>query len=645
MTLRDHRIYGALAIVFILAWPGQLPGQAGSYPGLPALSFSAAVPAGDPDRQRLLAAADWVANNHAWPRHYTELTSLLERLALNGSKLQWQANLEKILVVPNLVLALEQATFIRAVGAQKLNVFSADGTNREFLKWLLARPRALALLRTTLVPDDDVSNVLAQWRAIWSDDPESRETFISLAIACAVVFDEPVPINRDIYGSNQQSTSYQSDANTGSVIASKVSSLERFRFFRDRAKQGALRTALPEMMPWELVWVVDAPVPESELLWAQKHVNYSQRDWGKAYGHIRYRMDRAAEGKNPYTAYTLEQIEKEGGICGDQAYFAAISAKANGIPAMVIGGVGDRGGHAWLGYLQSRANWNLTTGRYNDSYASGSTQDPQSRKEIKEHQLHERTDPARRTPEFQRSQLMLALARILAEQGQPLLALSGCDSALRLAPKNFEAWNLNLDLLEAAGVDSKEWMRQSARMRSLFSDFSDLLQLVADRELAYATAHPDGTDVQKLQHRQTQRLLSKDSERTDLYLQNVIKSAELAAKSGPEAVARVYRDAFKNKGGEMVAFRQLAESYYQWAAGASQGPKVVRDLISLFDRTFQEPGADIFALGAYRETLRLLSNFCKQQGLDSQQRSLERRETKLAKLEEKIGKTESRNSR
>jgi hypothetical protein len=39
------------------------------------------------------------------------------------------------------------------------------------------------------------------------------------------------------------------------------------------------------------MWVVDAPVPESELVWAQKNVNFSRRDWGKAYGHIRYRMD------------------------------------------------------------------------------------------------------------------------------------------------------------------------------------------------------------------------------------------------------------------------------------------------------------------------------------------------------------------
>ena len=38
-----------------------------------------------------------------------------------------------------------------------------------------------------------------------------------------------------------------------------------------------------------------------------------------------YRMDRAALGKDPYTNYTFQEILDEGGICMDQAYFAAVS--------------------------------------------------------------------------------------------------------------------------------------------------------------------------------------------------------------------------------------------------------------------------------------------------------------------------------
>lgn len=48
---------------------------------------------------------------------------------------------------------------------------------------------------------------------------------------------------------------------------------------------------------------------------------------------IRYRMDRAALGKDPYTNYTFQEILDEGGICMDQAYFAVNTAKCNGIPS------------------------------------------------------------------------------------------------------------------------------------------------------------------------------------------------------------------------------------------------------------------------------------------------------------------------
>ena len=61
-------------------------------------------------------------------------------------------------------------------------------------------------------------------------------------------------------------------------------------------------------------------------------------------------MDKAVTGKSkdPYDQYTFAEIAKKGGICSDQAYFSANTARAHGIPASILSGDGPRGPHAWI---------------------------------------------------------------------------------------------------------------------------------------------------------------------------------------------------------------------------------------------------------------------------------------------------------
>lgn len=373
------------------------------------------------------------------------------------------------------------------------------------------------------------------------------------------------------------------------------------------------------------MWAVDAPVPENELTWVQKDVNFSRREWGKAYGHIRYRMDRATQGVNPYKAYTFAEIEKEGGICGDQAYFAAMTAKANGIPAMVIGGEGDRGGHAWFGYGIARNDWNLNTGRYADNYAAGTTRDPQTGRTIKEHELRQLTDPARRTANYEKSEKL----PLLNDSGKRDLATIAYDGALKAAPKNYDAWVAKLDNLAAAKVPADHWLRDSARMRTTFREFSDMVQEIDKREVAYVAANGDADGARKLVHRQTARMEFKDNERIDLILDSVFREADLASKYGnAEAVGRIYRDALRDKGEEVVAFKKIAGRYYVWGKANSTGADVTKDLVAYFDRKHDEPTSDVFAIGAFRGVLKTLSGMAKEQKLETLERRLERREEK-----------------
>lgn len=610
------------------------------YPGIPPLNLSTAVKAGDPDRQQLMFAAQWAASTGNWARHFTALKDAIAAAAGSGPWQQHPYNVERLLTLATPVLAVEQAKFIRAVGSGTLTGFGRDDANKEFLNWLFERPQVLAAFSETIQPQDKARDALIQWRTIWSDDVENRDKLANLAIACALVFDEPIKINPNIYGFSED---YEGETKRSADGPTEASAMARYRFYRDCAKKGSLKVSLPEMTPWELVWVVDAPVPESELIWAQKYVNFSRREWGKAYGHIRYRMDRATQGVNPYKAYTFAEIEKEGGICGDQAYFAAMTAKANGIPAMVIGGEGDRGGHAWFGYGIARNDWNLNTGRYADNYAAGTTRDPQTGRTIKEHELRQLTDPARRTANFDRSEKLLVLATLLKDAGKRELATIAYDGALKAAPKNYDAWVAKLDNLASAKVSTDEWLRESARMRTTFREFSDMVQEIDKREVAYVASNGDNDAARKLVHRQTARMERKDNERSDLILDSVFREADIAAKAGDtEAVGRIYRDALRDKGEEVVSFKKIAGRYYDWGKTNGKAADATKDLVAYFDRKHDEPTSDVFAIGAFRGVLKTLSGMAKEQKLEPLQRRLERREEKLKELEDKLGKLQSK---
>jgi hypothetical protein len=604
------------------------------------LSISGTMPVGDPERQRLLAVTSATVASGDWAGYYTTLKSAVGSAVASGGWMLHARNLVRFLELPTPTLAMEQARFIRAVGAAPLSAFGKDDANKEFLAWLMVRPTVLSAFNDTVKPQDKIGDALQQWRVIWNDDPDNREKLANLAIACALVFDEPVRINPAIYGPVDQSES--GSATSTAAGPTEASALTRYRFYRDAERKGSLKAPIDQLMPWELVWVVDAPVPDSELVWAQKYVNYARRDWGRAYGHIRYRMDRATQGVNPYKAYTLSEIEKEGGICGDQAYFAAISAKANGIPAMVIGGTGDRGAHAWFGYSTARNQWNLDTGRYADNFAAGTTQHPQTGETIKEHELRQFTDPARRTADYQRSERLVQLAGILSDANQRDLSTLSYELALRAAPKNMAAWTAKLDALAAAKVPAEEWLRESARMRATFREFADLVQEIDKRAADYVASNADAATARKLVRRQTARMQRTDTQRTDLILDSFFREADIATKAGDkDSVGRIYRDALRDKGSEVVAFQQIADRYYKWGKENGKGADVAKELVAFFDRKHDQPTGDVFAMGAYRGVVRALSDMAEEQKLTTLQNRLDRREARVKELEDKLGKAQS----
>jgi len=144
--------------------------------------------------------------------------------------------------------------------------------------------------------------------------------------------------------------------------------LESFRWYT--SPKLAFRYDLKKM-PYELAqYLADTRLSIQERQWA--YAKYARsRAPGRAYFDVKYDIDHLKEGAPKKIAnlpYTLENLHRVGGVCIDQAYYAAEVCKAIGMPATIVTGKGGSGvGHAWLAYLQmnrGEALWDTSTGRY-----------------------------------------------------------------------------------------------------------------------------------------------------------------------------------------------------------------------------------------------------------------------------------------
>ncbi len=589
-----------------------------AYPGLPKLTLSTAAPVGDPDARQLARATRWTVEHGAWMQHRDALDHALVSAAGIGGWMNYENNLGQILDLGTPSLMLSQDTILHKLDPSLLRGLPNDSDTTDFLTWLFTDPRAATILADDLKPGDNPKRVLEIWRDCWISDRDGAEKYAALAFAVAADFQRPIAIRPDFFDAS--TASYSKDDSGPSQIY--VDPVERYKFYRDADAKGILKTSLADMEPYELVWVVDAPLPSSELLWAQQYVNYSRADWGQAYASIRYRMDKATNGTQIYTRYTLAEIKARGGVCVDQAYYAEITAKANGIPAMSIIGEGERGSHAWVQWESSPQTWS-EAGRYDDNYSAGETMDPQTHRRIKEQELGQLTMPGRRADAWVKTERYIELSRMFTGAHQAELAQTALDAAIQLSPESEDAWNLLLDNLAASKASAADWETAIARMRAAFQKYPDILQQINKRETAYLAASGDTEAAMHALKRQETRLMNQNQSRTDLILNVAFQEADLATKNGDtEQAARIYRDALREKGRETVGFRQIAEHYYDWAKSQGQGSVAAREIGLDFEQNFQ-PDGDYFQQGAYEDTLKLVIDMYEAEGLQQDADRLE----------------------
>ena len=515
-------------------------------------------------------------------------------------------------------MAVAQAAFLRSATTNALDYLSADAELRPFLQWLMTHRPSLEDYRESIKPGDDAEKVLQHWARLWGADPVGREKYRNLALACALVFDKPVMLR------SQPGT--LSENNPPTLLDAR----ERYLDFRNANERGLLRTRLDEMAPWELIWVVNAAVPASELAWAREHMRLTQSRWGEAYGMVPWNRDRLLGSDSVYKEYTLAEIRKVGGICGDRAYFASMTAKANGIPAMPLIGEGRRGGHAWFGYEAAPGRWDFTAGRFaEDRYATGYTHDPQTHEVIKEQSLYLLTDPQHRSPAYRHASRLIWLAEIFAAQKQPALAADALELAANTCSRHLPAWTALFDHLRQTAAPRAKSDRLLLAMRGAFRNYADVLALADQWETAAA---PGGAEAAKVLRRQQHKLESRADDRADLLLESIAQRAAALEKQGNlDAAERVYRDAVVAQGRELAAFRGIASSYLEFAARHSRQHEALRYVCSKFEELQREPHGDYFAMNAWTGVARLLADQLEKDNQASKAKRLRRDADRLAK--------------
>ncbi len=137
----------------------------------------------------------------------------------------------------------------------------------------------------------------------------------------------------------------------------------------------------------------------------------------------------------------------------DQAYFATQVGKARGVPTLLFPrGEGMDGRHAWFGFLDGNQQWQLNAGRAGVlRFVTGYARDPQTWKEISDHELRFLSERFRSQPAFHTSRVHQQFAADYLANRNPAAAIHAAWQATKFERRNLDAWTTLLDAQVAQG--------------------------------------------------------------------------------------------------------------------------------------------------------------------------------------------------
>jgi len=587
--------------------------------------------------QRDDAILDRVLNEGTWDAYREFLQkSLRESLPPLNSINTWD-RFYKILQTPLAYQALLRWRTLGLFSQSELESSLLRTESVAFLKWTLTSNETMEELLLTIEEEDKAEEVLNFLAAVWSMDEDAYKKHFSLAMACAVVFDETLQIQH-ILGDNSEE------------VDPFINPAERFQWYVDNRNR--LETNPKRMRATDLIWVVCAPVQTSELDWALDEMKLRQRNWGQAYGMVRYLMERAVEGENPYEEYSLEEILDEGGICGDQTYFTVNSARANGIPAISLSGNTQSGPHAWAAVQVDDREWTTSVGRIEGS-SKGQGRNPQTRKLITEQEIqfwNERSYQSDSiTLEVHRLLWLSDLFKVWEMDAERASAISIANRKGRAFPETWEAqFELLQDQTKMTGDPEKPsnlnaWKDFAKAMRREFEENPRMASLANVAEMEYVFPYGSADEAKRAFARERRRIEKESGEQVDLIADSLKREAQLMTQRGDEnaqdKIMKLYRSALRDYGQDATAFSLLSDEYFSFSAGDKRmAEKIANDIESSYKRYIETNTDEYFRVKLEVSLLRKVAGFHEKAG------NARRADTVLRRAERRMERAVRRNS-
>ena len=504
---------------------------------------------------------------------------------------------------PVFYTALVQFAAISALPEDARNMIQDYESDRDFFLWLLTSTPALEDWQLAVRPEDQINNALKNWALIQKESTDARDKYRALALACSLVFDRE----------------FKPEWN-GETLS--LSAALRFNEFKLWDERGELATNLKQMDARDLTWVVNLPVPDSEIEWARKHVRLKQRDWGRSYGMVPYDMDKAVTGKQkkPYDSYTFKEILEKGGICGDRTYFGVNTARALGIPAAEISGDGPMGGHAWMRWKADEHTW-MEDGRIG-GYGAGRARDPQTGKTISELEFARRSDRRANSDNLNtRAARFLWLAQLHDALGDKKNAENAIEFALGVNRNNSELWEAKLAYWTRAKREApvEEWRRFLDAWKHEFAVDAELIatarkaeeQFIFPRQEAKVVMKEIRSDLRDLEKRRTGP--PPTAEETAAVYQR--QAQEFAKEKNYAGVRSVYHRAFRESGEDPAAFKRMARDFFGMVRGNNDAMvDAAREIESAFEKNIETRDLNWFVTGSQNSALQVVADCWKEAG-------------------------------
>ena len=426
-------------------------------------------------------------------------------------------------------------------------IFAKLGKNQELIRAYLEN----------IKKEDQRGQVLDILSKMQAQSSQEVKDLPALAVAIALVFDQPFPVSWPHH-----------QVPALAVPKDVVDPVQRLKEMAQLQAKRRYALNLPDLSISELKFLVDHPLPESEMEWARKNVTTSRSSFDRVFDSIRYDTSRVEKDEYvwPFPSYRLSEIKARGGICVDQAYFAAMAGKAKGIPTLFFVGQGDSGGHAWFGFLESPGRWENDCGRYRqERYTVGTALDPQTWKPITDAELEFLARSKERSESYRQVKLWTDFSTgFNGAEGEEALEL-----ALGRQPDFLPAWELRGKVIDQKGSAEAQKAFWEAFVKR-FSRFPELRVLGQERLLVLAKAEGNELAVRRYEK---QILVQNRSRRFDLSIGSAASRLEeaIAEDDWPQAET-AFRQAlreFKGQAGGQL-FYYLAQPFVLAAIDAGQ---------------------------------------------------------------------------